>query len=128
MDRKLIAEVGGALLALASWLLLVPWHLSELDAEGYPIEGGGDDAFLPIALVGVAVVAAAVLVLAIRRLRPTAAAFALGGLATWSVLFAWRASVARVSGANLWTLPLLFVFLPVTVIVPRLLARLTRGT
>ena len=80
--------------------MLVPWDLSEVTADGRPIEGGGDDSGLQIALVGVIVVAFGVVALARISTRAFAATYVAGGLATWTVLFGWRAGVSETDGGE----------------------------
>lgn len=115
---KLPAVVAGALLSLGAWLLLVPWDLSELDADGHMLEQGGDDYAPMIVLVAAAVIALAVGLLVSPRTRRSAAWFATGGLVAWAVLFAWRTAVSETSGANMFMIPLLFAVIPLTIAVP----------
>jgi hypothetical protein len=53
--------------------------------------------------------------------RGDAPAFVAGGLAAWAALFAWRAGVSETSGANMFVVPLVMIFIPVVVITPLVL-------
>lgn len=114
---KVVATAAGALLTLATWLLLVPWDLSEDAGGGRSADdhGGG------IATVAVLVLVVAVALLPDPRTRSASAPFARGGFAAWAVLFAWRAGTAETAGANLSLVPLVFVVLPAAVVVPAVL-------
>lgn len=129
--RTLVAAIVGAAVAAIAWLVLVPWDLSEVSKDGRTIEGGGDDGALPIALVGVAVVTIGLIAMGRGGTRGHAPAFVAGGLAAWTALFAWRAGVAQTSGANMFMVPLLAMFLPVAIVTPLVLravaARLHRA-
>lgn len=122
---KPTAVLVGSAVSLAVWLLLVPWDLSEVDADGRMLEQGGDDHAAMIAAVAGVVIAIAIGLLAAPRARRSAVWFAVGGLAVWAVLFAWRAGVAETSGANMFMVPLLFAVIPLTIAVPIVLGRLT---
>jgi hypothetical protein len=52
----LLGATAGVAIAVATWILLVPWDLSELDANGSTLESGGDDSGWQIAVVGIVVV------------------------------------------------------------------------
>ncbi len=117
-SRAFGAALAGAAVALVSWLLLVPWDLSEVTEDGRIIEGGGDDSGLQIALVGVIVVALALVAVARASSRPLAAPVVAGGLAAWTALFAWRAGAAETVGANMFMAPLVIVFVPATIVAP----------
>jgi hypothetical protein len=86
---------------------------------------------LRIALVGVVVVVVGLIASGRRETRTDSPALVAGGLAAWTALFAWRAGVAEVSGANFFVVPLVIVFIPLTIIMPfviRAIAfRLDRG-
>ena len=112
-------------MSLGTWLLFVPWDLSEVDADGRQLERGGDDYAGMIALVAGVVIAIAVGLLMTPRTRQSAVWFAVGGLVTWAALFAWRAGVSETSGANMFMVPLLFAVIPLTVAVPLVLRRVT---
>jgi len=117
--------LGGGV-AVACWLLLVPWDLSEVDERGVAPERGGDEYGAQIAVVGLVVVVAGLVTTlraSTRHLGPMVAA---GGLAAWSVLFAWRAGAAETSGANMFMVPLVAVMLPSVVVIPLLLRRTAR--
>jgi len=45
-SRAFVAALAGAATAGLAWLVLVPWDLSEVTADGRLIEGGGDDSGL----------------------------------------------------------------------------------
>ncbi len=113
-----VAASLGVAFAILAWVTLVPWDLSEVTGDGRVLEGGGDDNALRIALVGVAVLAVGLIAIGRRTTRSDAPAFVAGGLAAWTVLFAWRAGVAETSGANMFMVPLVVMFIPVAVVVP----------
>jgi uncharacterized membrane protein len=123
--EKLAAALIGAVVSLWAWMLLVPWDLSEVDADGLPRAQGGDDHGGVIALVAGLVVALAVGLLLAPRWRRAAVPVATGGLMTWTVLFTWRAGVSETSGANMFLVPVLFAVIPLTVAVPLVLRRWT---
>lgn len=116
--HKLGAVAIGAVVALGAWLLLVPWDLSEIDADGRMLDRGGDDHAGMIALVAGVVIAIGIGLVVSPRTRPSATWFVLGGLVMWTVLFAWRSAVSEVSGANMFMLPLVFAVIPLTIIAP----------
>lgn len=122
---KLLVALGGGATAVLLWLLLLPWDLSEVDAQGRLRERGGDDYAGAIVAVAGIVVAIALILVLLRRTRPTAPLFAAGGLGAWAALFAWRAGTAETSGANLFMVPLLVVVIPLAVTVPLALRRFT---
>ena len=122
----IIALLGGASSAVIAWLLLVPWDLSEIDASGAVIEGGGDDNAAAIAAVAFVVVVLGLLLILGEHTRPRATAFTFAGLTAWTLLFAWRAGSARVSGANLFIIPLIFAVIPTAVIAPLIVRSLTQ--
>jgi hypothetical protein len=115
--KLLVALIGGAT-AVLLWLLLLPWDLSEVDAQGRLLERGGDDYAGAIAAVASIVLAIALILVLLRRTRLAAPAFVAGGLGAWAALFAWRAGTSETSGANLFMVPLLIVVIPLAVIVP----------
>jgi hypothetical protein len=123
--NKLSAVLVGAAGSLGTWLLLVPWDLSEVDADGRSLEQGGDDYGGMIAFVAGVVIVIAVGLLVVPRTRRLAVWFAVGGLVTWATLFAWRAGVSETSGANMFMVPLLFAVIPLTIAVPLLLRAAT---
>lgn len=116
--RALVAALTGVAVAVTAWLLLVPWDLSEVTADGRPIEGGGDDSGSQIALVGVIVLALGLAAVTRTSTRRKAAAFVAGGLGAWTVLFAWRAGASETAGANMFMAPLVVLFVPVTIVTP----------
>jgi len=66
----------------------------------------------------VIVVAFGVVALARISTRAFAATYVAGGLATWTVLFGWRAGVSETDGANMFMAPLVILFLPATIVTP----------
>jgi hypothetical protein len=102
----------GVVLATLSWLVAVPWDLSEVDASGQTTGNGADKHWLGIGAVLVVVVAAGVTA-ALRGRRVEARALTTAGAATWAFLFAWRSVTARAAGANMWMVPFLFIVVPV---------------
>jgi hypothetical protein len=122
----LLGATAGVAIAVATWILLVPWDLSELDANGSTLESGGDDSGWQIAVVGIVVV----LVGLATTLKPVARGagpvLVASGLTTWSALFAWRAGTAEVSGANMFVVPLVTVMIPAVVLMPVLVRRVGR--
>ena len=120
------AVLAGMAVALLAWLVLLPWDLSEVTADGRPIEGGGDDVGAQLALVAVIVVALGMAVVARPSTRAVAPAFVAGGLWTWTVLFAWRAGAAKTDGANLFLAPLVVVCVPVAVVAPLVVRAIAR--
>ena len=124
VPNTLPAAPLGAAVSLGTWLLAVPWDLSEVDADGRVLEQGGDDYGGMIALVAALVVAIAIVLLLAPRTRRAAPWFAAGGLAAWAALFAWRAGSAETSGANLFLVPLVMVVIPLAVAVPPVLGYL----
>ncbi len=100
-----------AAVTAAAWFVLAPWDWSTVDAAGHERTGATGDAWA--ALIGVALVSGMAVATVVRR-RPDAVLRApLAGLATFIVLYAWRASQARVKGGNLWPLGLIGVVLPI---------------
>jgi hypothetical protein len=119
--RIFVAALAGAAVAVFAWLVLVPWDLSEVSGDGRMLDGGGDDNAPQIALVAVAVVAIGLIAIGRRATRADAPAFVAGGLAAWAALFAWRAGVSETSGANMFVVPLVMMFIPVAVVAPLVL-------
>jgi lipopolysaccharide export LptBFGC system permease protein LptF len=110
-------------MAVVAWVVLVPWDLSQADADGNRIGGGADDAWGRIALVlAVVVVVAAALVF--MRAHRYAVGVASAGAFTWVVLFAWRVGTARTVGANLFLVPLVVMVVPGALIAVVLVAAL----
>jgi hypothetical protein len=118
--RIFAAALAGAAVAVFAWLVLVPWDLSEVSGDGRMLDGGDDNA-PEIALVAVAVVAIGLIAIGRRVTRGDAPAFVAGGLAAWAALFAWRAGVSETSGANMFVVPLVMMFIPVAVVTPLVL-------
>jgi hypothetical protein len=96
----LLGAIAGVAIAVAVWLLLLPWDLSELDADGSTLEGGGDDYGWQIAVVGVVVVLVGLATTLKARTRSAGPVLVASGLTAWSALFGWRAGTAEVSGAT----------------------------
>jgi hypothetical protein len=106
-----LAVVVGVAIGFVAWLAIAPWDLSEVDKAGRAIAGGGDH-LAPQIGAALAVVTAMYCVAALA-LDHLPVSWACGGsCAIWVVLFAWRASSARVDGANLWPVGLVMVVLP----------------
>lgn len=120
------AFVVGVAVALAAWLLLVPWDLSELDASGAMIEGGGDDNAGGIAVVALVLLVIGLALTLVQETSPLATVFTVGGYATWAALFAWRAGSARVSGANLYMVPLVIIVIPAAILAPLIVRSVAR--
>jgi hypothetical protein len=97
--------MAGAALTLLVWLVIVPWDLSE-DASG----GGVDEYAARIGLVLVVVTGVAVSL--VRAGRSDARWLGSAAAVTWATLFAWRAAVSEVSGANMWPLAFVTLVLP----------------
>jgi hypothetical protein len=89
-----------------------------VDKLGRPLPRGGDDYAAEIVLVAVVVAVTGLALLASSKTRKGADTFAAGGLWTWAALFGWRAAVSRVSGANLFVVPLIFAVVPAALAVP----------
>ena len=119
--RTFVAALSGAVTALLAWLVLVPWDLSEVATDGRTIEGGGDDSGPQIALVGVVVVAIGLMAIARHATRGYAPTYVAGGLAAWTSLFAWRAGTSETSGANMFMVPVVMAFIPLTIVTPLIL-------
>lgn len=115
-SARLVYFVFGLAIALGSWWLLVPWDLSEVDASGRATETGGDDAAIFIAAVLVIIFLAGIFP-AIRGARVPATSVTVGGTTTWALVFAWRASTARVTGAKLWVVAFVAIVVPAAVAV-----------
>ena len=122
----LLGATAGVVIAVAAWLLLVPWDLSELDANGSMLEGGGDDYGWQIAVVGVVVVLIGLATALKATTRSAGPVLVASGLTTWSALFAWRAGTAEVSGANTFVVPLVPIMIPAAVLMPLLVRRVGR--
>lgn len=124
--RAVVAFGSGAVVAVVTWLLLMPWDLSEVTPDGRLIEGGGDDYGTQLVLVAATVVALGLVGVVWDETRALAASFVAGGLVAWTVLFAWRAGVAETEGANLFMAPLVVLFGPATVVTPMLVRAIGR--
>jgi hypothetical protein len=107
----LVALVVGVAIGFAAWLAIASWDLSEVDEAGRVIAGGGDH-LAPQIGAALALVTAMYCVGAFVLDRAPILWASAGSCITWVVLFAWRASVARVDGANLWPLGLVFIVMP----------------
>lgn len=108
--RILKWNAAGAITLIGTWLLLVPWDLSEVDAQDQLRSQGGSNAW-PWLVVTVSVVAIVGCVLAYRA-RGQALSFLVGASCPSVVLFGWRFGVARTRGANLWIAGLIVIWLP----------------
>lgn len=103
----------GMLSALMSlvWLAVIPWDLSEIDADGRLRPEGGDDVFgswrSAMLAVGWFVSAAGVTAMGLRRRWTLATVVVVG-----SFWFLWRTGSARVNGANLFLAGWVLAFLP----------------
>jgi hypothetical protein len=122
----LLGATAGVAIAVATWILLVPWDLSELDANGSTLESGGDDSGWQIAVVGIVVVLVGLATTLKPVTRGAGPVLVASGLTTWSALFAWRAGTAEVSGANMFVVPLVTVMIPAVVLMPVLVRRVGR--
>jgi hypothetical protein len=122
----LLGAIAGVAIAVAVWLLLLPWDLSELDANGSTLQGGGDDYGWQIAVVGVVVVLVGLATTLKAKTRSAGPVLVASGLTAWSALFAWRAGTAEVSGANMFVVPLVTVMIPAVVLMPLLVRRVGR--
>jgi hypothetical protein len=115
-STRRIAAVGvGAASAVAAWAAFAPWDLSEVDSNGATIRGGGDHAAPDVAVVLIVLLAFACVV---ALLRPTAPVVELmgGSSIAWALLWAWRASVSRTDGANMWPVGFVVVVLPAALV------------
>lgn len=110
--RRQVGVVAGlAVVVSVLWLAFVPWDLSEVDARGDLIEGGGDDVFAgwrSVALgVGWFVAVAGSVVAGLRGRWALLTVLVVG-----SFWFLWRTGDARVIGANLFLAGWVLAFLP----------------
>jgi hypothetical protein len=124
-SRPLLWVIAGVALAIGIWLLLVPWDLSEVDLQGRDIDGGADENWERIAGVLAVIVLVGVL-LALVRPWSGVVPLTVAGAASWAGLFAWRASVSRVSGANLWRVSFVMMVVPAALATVILVSRLVR--
>lgn len=85
------------------WLVLLPWDLSEIDAEGNPTGSSLDQRWLSFALILLVILAVGIWAAWLRH-PIISVSWTIAGAMMWAGLFAWRASSARVSGANFWFL------------------------
>lgn len=104
--------IGCLVLAMSVlWLGLIPWDLSEVDADGALKPGGGDDVFRSWRGVALAVgwfaATVGVAALAVPRRWTLLTVIVVG-----SFWFLWRTGSARVIGANLFLAGWLIAFLP----------------
>ncbi len=115
---RLASCLAGGALAVLVWAVVVPWDLSEVDERGRALPRGGDEYAPEIALVATAVGLTGLALSLSSRTRAGGPWLTAGGLWAWAALFAWRAAVSRVSGANLFMVPLVFFFIPVALVFP----------
>jgi hypothetical protein len=109
--NELWAVVVGIAVGLVAWLAIAPWDLSEVDRAGRTIAGGGDH--LAPRIAAALVVVTVVYCIGVFVLDRVPIIWAAGGsCAVWVALFAWRASAARVDGANFWPVALVMVVMP----------------
>ena len=106
------AAVGGVAVGFGAWLAIAPWDFSELDTAGRVIAGGGADHHANEIGAALALVTAMYCVAALVWDRAPMLWACGGSCATWVALFVWRASSARVDGANLWPASLVLVVMP----------------
>lgn len=125
MKNRLLWALGGMVFTVILWRLIVPWDLSEIDAEGRAIRGGGDDSWPLIAAVLAMILLSGALVGYIRS-GPIAVNFTFAAAAVWVGLFAWRSSAARVAGANLWPVSFVMFILPGAALVVWVVAQIAR--
>ena len=109
--QDLLAVVMGVAIGIAAWVAIAPWDLSEVDTAGRAIAGGGDH-LAPQIGAALALLTAMYCVGALVSDRVPITWACGGSCAIWVALFAWRASVARVDGANLWPVGLVIVVIP----------------
>jgi hypothetical protein len=107
----LSAALVGATLGFAAWLAIAPWDLSEVDKAGRVVVGGGDQ-LAPQIAAALVVVTAMYCVGALVSDRVPILWACGASCAMWVALWVWRASVARVDGANLWPVGLVLAVLP----------------
>jgi len=117
--------LAGVVLAVVAWLVIVPWDLSTVDAAGNQIPGGGDRESGPRIALALAVILITALAVDRFRARANPVALAAAGSATWALLFAWRAAVSRVGGANMWPLAYVTVVAPAAVLGSFMVAGIT---
>ena len=123
--RDTAAVAAGIAACLALWLLLVPWDLSEVDSDGRIIAGGGDDtAPLQGAVLAILLVTSLLGVALVPRFGRIAG---LSSFVSWASLWAWRASVARAAGANMWLAGFVVHVVPATVAASALVIGVERG-
>ena len=112
------AGLAGGLFVLGTWLLLVPWDLSEVDRDGRILADGGDENAWTIGLVLALTLVIAFALALFPQQGTRATLFAFGGCIAWALLFAWRVGTARTSGANLFLVPLVLFVIPTVAIAP----------
>lgn len=111
-----LLAVAGSAGAIAVWLTLVGWDLSEETAQGDHISGGGDHLAGRMALTLAVVFSLALALGTSRHGQQRAVSFQIGAATAWSLLFAWRAAAARTSGPNLWPIPFVVFVIPLAII------------
>ena len=124
--KSAVALCVGAAVVVAVWLLVVPWHLDEVDELGRSLSSRVDQNAGRIALViafgGVLGFALAT----VTKETKVAMVFTAGASLSWAVLFAWRAAASRTSGANLFIIPLVVAVIPVAAALPLVVLRFGR--
>jgi len=112
------SSAAGCALVFVVWRLVLPWHLDEIDEFGRRLTSSADENAGRIGLVFAFAAAVAFTLLFVTRKVPIATCFAVGASVSWAVLFAWRASVAQVSGANFFVIPLVGAICPLALALP----------
>lgn len=112
--------MAGIALAFTAWLVFVPWDMSTVGEAGRRIAGRSDAQTGPKIGLALALILVVALVVEVRRGDARPLPMAAAGAATWAVLFAWRAAVSRVGGANFWPIAFVFIVAPAAVLGPAL--------
>lgn len=103
----------------------MPWDMSTVDLAGNHIEGRGDGENGP--KIGLALGVVLIVALIVDRVRTRSQPVVLAGAGawTWALLFAWRAAVSRVGGANMWPIGFVLVVAPAAVLGTAVVAGIT---